>query len=83
MNHTDGKQAFQDKTLVCCDCGAKFTWGIGEQIYFQDRSLLPPRRCHDCRARRRQTIHPPTSFDDTLEKARSLFPNSDTGRRAS
>ena len=47
--------AFEDKTLVCRDCGAEFTFTAGEQEFYQSRSLEnEPGRCPDCRAARRQ-----------------------------
>lgn len=76
MNHTERKQAFQDKNLVCCDCGNRFVWEAGEQVYFKDRSLLPPRRCPECRLRRRQTLHPPMDFDEAIKRANALFPDN-------
>lgn len=43
--------AFEDKTLVCRDCGANFVWTQGEQEFFASRGLQNiPVRCHPCRA---------------------------------
>jgi CxxC-x17-CxxC domain-containing protein len=45
---------FEDKTLVCRDCGAEFTFTAGEQEFYQERGLLhPPSRCPQCRAQKR------------------------------
>jgi CxxC-x17-CxxC domain-containing protein len=47
--------AFEDKTLVCRDCGAEFVFSAGEQEFYQSRGLQnEPGRCPDCRASRRQ-----------------------------
>ncbi|MGB2582766.1 MAG: zinc-ribbon domain containing protein [Dehalococcoidia bacterium] len=47
--------AFEDKTLVCRDCGAEFVFSAGEQEFYQSRGLEnEPSRCPDCRAARRQ-----------------------------
>ena len=47
--------AFEDKTLVCRDCGAEFVFSAGEQEFYQSRGLEnEPGRCPDCRAARRQ-----------------------------
>jgi hypothetical protein len=65
---------FKDETLVCCDCGEDFTWSLGEQLYYSDRKLSPPRRCPRCRQERRkrttrvQNQH--TDIDDTFARAR-------------
>lgn len=50
---------FADKTLVCRECGAEFTWTAGEQEFYQSRGLLnEPRRCPGCRATRRRDRAP-------------------------
>lgn len=46
---------FKDITLRCTDCGREFVFTAGEQMFYADRGLLnEPRRCPDCRNRRRQ-----------------------------
>jgi len=47
-------QEFQDKHLICKDCGAEFIFTAGEQQYFKDRFLAEPKRCPNCRASRRR-----------------------------
>ena len=45
---------FEDKTLVCRDCSAQFTFTAGEQEFYQERGVLhPPSRCPQCRSKRR------------------------------
>lgn len=39
----------QDQTLDCCDCSAPFLYTAGEQQFYEDRGLLPPKRCKTCR----------------------------------
>jgi CxxC-x17-CxxC domain-containing protein len=47
--------AFEDKTLVCRECGAEFVFSAGEQEFYQSRGLQnEPGRCPDCRASRRK-----------------------------
>ena len=47
--------ALEDKTLTCRDCGASFTFTVGEQEFYQSRGLQnEPSRCPECRASRRQ-----------------------------
>ena len=36
----------QDKTLVCRDCEAEFTFTVGEQEFYREKGFLhPPSRC--------------------------------------
>lgn len=44
---------YQDKILICIGCGLTFVWEVGEQVFYHDRSLLPPRRCESCRKLRK------------------------------
>ena len=45
---------FEDKTLVCRDCGKEFVFSASEQQFFADRGFQnEPTRCHDCRVARR------------------------------
>ena len=41
---------FVDKTLECSDCGAKFTFSVGEQELFATKGYTnEPKRCPSCR----------------------------------
>lgn len=42
-----------DLQLTCCECGNPFWWMAGEQQFYGDRGLVPPKRCRDCRAARK------------------------------
>jgi len=47
--------AFQDKTLVCRDCGREFTFTAGEQEFYLSRGLeSEPTRCKECRLEKRR-----------------------------
>lgn len=47
--------AFEDKTIVCRDCGAEFLFTAGEQGFYLEKGLLnEPQRCPTCRANRRR-----------------------------
>jgi CxxC-x17-CxxC domain-containing protein len=47
--------AYQDKSIVCSDCGATFTFTAGEQESFAQRGYTnEPKRCMTCRASRKQ-----------------------------
>ena len=43
-----------DQIIKCCDCGAGFILTVGERQFYFDRKLNLPKRCQECRQRRRQ-----------------------------
>ena len=46
---------FEDKTLICRECGEPFVWTAGEQAFYAEKGLLNvPARCQDCRQARKQ-----------------------------
>lgn len=45
---------YQDKTLVCKDCGKEFVFTRGEQEFYAEKGFTnEPTRCKDCRAARK------------------------------
>lgn len=41
---------FQDKKLICKDCGVDFVWTANEQRFYKDKGLQNvPGRCQGCR----------------------------------
>ena len=45
---------YQDKTLVCKDCGKEFTFTAGEQAFYAERGFEnEPQRCKSCRDARK------------------------------
>lgn len=46
----------RDQLLTCVWCGAEFVWTIGQQQFYADRGLRPPKRCKACRVAKR-TAH--------------------------
>ncbi len=45
--------AFQDKTLICADCGKEFIFTAGEQLFFHDKQFHnDPKRCKACKLKR-------------------------------
>lgn len=47
---------FQDKTLLCEDCGREFTFTVGEQEFYQEKGFEnEPKRCRECRVNRRNS----------------------------
>ncbi|WP_019552540.1 zinc-ribbon domain containing protein [Propionispira raffinosivorans] len=48
--------AFEDKTLVCKDCGKDFVFSVGEQEFYAEKGFEnEPVRCRDCRDARRHS----------------------------
>ena len=46
---------FQDKELTCQDCEQTFTWSAKEQEFFAQKGFENvPKRCPECRKKRRQ-----------------------------
>jgi len=44
---------FNDRSLVCVECGQTFVWTAGEQLFYHDRNFKnEPKRCRDCKGRR-------------------------------
>lgn len=45
---------FQDKTLICKDCGQEFVFTAGEQAFYKEKGLdNEPKRCKECRDKRK------------------------------
>jgi CxxC-x17-CxxC domain-containing protein len=45
---------FEDRTLVCRDCGQEFIFTAGEQEFFAEKGFQnEPTRCKECRDSRR------------------------------
>ncbi len=61
----ENTEMFEDKTIVCKDCGNEFVWTAGEQQFFAERGLTnQPVRCKDCRSNRNSTE--PSEDDKTI-----------------
>ena len=45
---------YEDKTLVCKECGAEFIFSAGEQEFYAERGFQnEPQRCKSCRDARK------------------------------
>ncbi len=41
---------FEDRSILCVDCGEQFVWTVGEQVFFHDKGLKnEPKRCKPCK----------------------------------
>ena len=48
--------SYEDKSLVCSDCGVTFTFGAGEQEFFATKGYTnEPKRCPTCRSARKES----------------------------
>lgn len=52
-----GKQNGEGAEIVCADCRNKFLFEEGEQKFYKMRGLTPPKRCPDCRSKRKHQRH--------------------------
>lgn len=49
---------FQDKTLVCADCGKEFVWTASEQEFYEKKGFTnPPKRCPEDRAAKKARMN--------------------------
>ena len=51
---------YQDKTLVCVECGGDFVFSAGEQLFYATKNFKnEPKRCKDCKSKRNQALSAP------------------------
>ncbi len=54
---------YEDKTLVCKDCGAEFVFTAGEQEFYAEKGFQnEPQRCKECRAKRKNAAKPQKEY---------------------
>ena len=46
---------FEDRTLVCEDCGEEWVFSADEQQFFNERGYQTPKRCKPCRQKRKMS----------------------------
>ena len=54
--NTIEKLPLKDKHLQCLDCGLSFIFSKGEQRYFLSKGLSEPKRCPQCRLKRKASL---------------------------
>jgi hypothetical protein len=42
-----------DREIICGDCSTSFVFTESEQKYYKEKELNEPKRCKECRARRK------------------------------
>ena len=54
---------YQDKTIVCKDCGQTFVFTAGEQEFYAERGFQnEPQRCKSCRDKRKNGNGPAREY---------------------
>ena len=54
---------YEDKTLVCKECGAEFVFSAGEQEFYAEKGFQnEPQRCKSCRDARKNAAHAPKEY---------------------
>ena len=43
--------------IKCKICFKEFEWSEGEQAFYKDRNLAPPKRCKDCRVKKVKEVN--------------------------
>ena len=58
---------FEDKTLVCKDCGAEFVFTKGEQEFYANIGLQnEPKRCKPCNKAKKEASKAPKEYHETV-----------------
>lgn len=58
---------YEDKTLVCKDCGNEFVFTAGEQEFYAEKGFEnEPTRCKDCRAARKAAVRQAREMHDVV-----------------
>ena len=58
---------YQDKTLVCKDCGNEFVFTAGEQEFYAEKGFEnEPSRCKDCRAAHKAAMRQAREMHDVI-----------------
>ena len=58
---------YEDKTLICKECGKEFTFTAGEQEFYAENGLKnEPGRCRECRQAKRNAQRGPREMFDTV-----------------
>jgi CxxC-x17-CxxC domain-containing protein len=54
---------YNDKTLVCKECGKEFIFTAGEQEFYNEKGFMnEPQRCKDCRQSRKNAERPAKEY---------------------
>ena len=57
---------YEDKTIVCADCGQEFTFTASEQAFYAEKGFTDaPKRCKPCRQARKAQRNSGSYGDDS------------------
>ena len=58
---------YEDKTLVCKDCGNEFVFTAGEQAFYAEKGFQnEPQRCKACRDAKKNAARAPREMVETV-----------------
>lgn len=58
---------YEDKTLICKDCGNEFVFTAGEQEFYAEKGFEnEPQRCKECRVARKNAIKQSREMHDVI-----------------
>ena len=58
---------YEDKTLICKDCGNEFIFSAGEQEFYAEKGFVnEPQRCKECRFARKAAAKAPREMHDAI-----------------
>ena len=62
-NRREVKTMYEDKNLVCKECGNEFVFTAGEQAFYAERGFQnEPQRCKSCRDARKNAARGPREY---------------------
>ena len=65
---------YEDKTLVCKECGKEFVFTAGEQEFYAERGFQnEPQRCKACRDARKNAARGPRSLRSLRRRGQGSF----------
>jgi hypothetical protein len=53
ISETHGYPKYESIKKICVECGKEFIYSIAEQKIFKKRGYLPPKRCPECREKKK------------------------------
>ena len=61
------EEMFEDKTLVCKDCGEEFVFTAREQEFYESKGFVnEPQRCKPCRDKRKNAGRAPRELHEAV-----------------
>ena len=62
----------ETKIIKCKICGNEFEWSEDEQQFYLDRKLVEPRRCLECRTKRKSDKETITRLENRIKELENL-----------